>query len=287
MLLLLLQMYMTLMMWICTTDYGIWVKVFLIGGASWGIIDGPDVILKILGVDAGTKSATGLLMGAAAVGSIARNAGSAVSGAARAVSHAPQTAAGAAGHIAGAAQGIRNIGGNAQMGRTLATNPQARMDAGINSAKEMREGMSASTASPSSSGQPQSQPTGYSNTPERAGYFARIRDSYIGARDGTSASIDKAAATVGYGVGSIQSRAAAKLEKPNIPNGYRPGDSAQSAKPPIDPKRSPAPTKPSTPPTVPPPKGQPSSVGSNKTGAKPPQYTPPNLPQNGNKGKKT
>lgn len=293
MVLLLLRMYMTLMMWICSTDYGIWVKVFLIGGASWGIIDGPDVILKILGVDAGTKSATGLLMGAAAVGSIAKNAGSTVSGAARAVSQVPQAAAGAAGHVTGAAQGIRNFGGNAQMGQTLATNPQARMDAGVNSAKEMREGMSASSnsASTSPNGQPPSQPAGYNNTPERAGYFARIRDSYTGARDRTSTSIDKAAATVGYGVGSIQNRAAeAKLEKPNIPNGYRPTDSAQAAKPPsappVDPNRSVAPTKPSTPPTVPPPKGQPSSVGSNKTGAKPPQYTPPNSPQNGNKDKK-
>ncbi len=290
MVLLLLQMYMTLMMWICSTDYGIWVKVFLIGGASWGIIDGPDVILKILGVDAGTKSATGLLMGAAAVGSIARNAGSAVTGAARAVSHAPQTAAGAAGHVAGAMQGIRNIGGNAQMGQTLAANPQARMDAGINSAKDMREGMSASSdyAPPtSSSGQPQSQPAGYNNTPERAGYFARMRDSYTAARDRTSTSIDKAAATVGYGVGTMQTRAAAKFEKPNIPNGYRPTDSTQSTKPPsappVDSKRSPAPTTASAPSIVPPSTGQPSSVGSNKIGARPPQYTPPNSPQNSQK----
>ncbi len=200
MVLLLLKLYMSLMTWVCAQDISLWTKVFLIGGASWGIIDGPDVVLKIMGVDAGVKSAAGLLMGAAAAGQLIQGAGKMAAGAAHVATQAPQMAASAAGRTTGVIQGLRDAGGTAQMGHSIATNDQARMDAGVGNLSELRQGMT-----PTGGGD-QGAASGGEPAPARQGYFDRLRDNFSSNRERGETSVGRTSASVGYAVGQIQNR---------------------------------------------------------------------------------
>ncbi len=56
------------------------VKIFIIGGCAKGLIDGPDLIVSILGIDAGVKSGLGVIAGGAAAYSVAKGAAGTVKG---------------------------------------------------------------------------------------------------------------------------------------------------------------------------------------------------------------
>jgi len=78
----LLLLFMSLSLWVLNGDNvpNVWTQIFLIAGCAWGMIDGPDMIVKLLGIDAGVRSAsapliaTGMALGAAgrAAGGAAR-----------------------------------------------------------------------------------------------------------------------------------------------------------------------------------------------------------------------
>jgi len=69
----LLLLFMSLSMWILNTDHvaNVFTQIFLIAGCAWGMIDGPDMVVKLLGIDAGVRSAsapliaTGMALGSA------------------------------------------------------------------------------------------------------------------------------------------------------------------------------------------------------------------------------
>gem|GEM_PF-2665833 len=78
----LLMLFMSLSLWVLNGDNvpNVWTQIFLIAGCAWGMIDGPDMVVKLLGIDAGVRSAsapliaTGMALGAAgrAAGGAAR-----------------------------------------------------------------------------------------------------------------------------------------------------------------------------------------------------------------------
>lgn len=78
----LLLLFMSLSLWVLNGDNvpNVWTQIFLIAGCAWGMIDGPDIVVKLLGIDAGVRSAsapliaTGMALGAAgrAAGGAAR-----------------------------------------------------------------------------------------------------------------------------------------------------------------------------------------------------------------------
>jgi len=78
----LLMLFMSLSLWVLNGDNvpNVWTQIFLIAGCAWGMIDGPEMVVKLLGIDAGVRSAsapliaTGMALGAAgrAAGGAAR-----------------------------------------------------------------------------------------------------------------------------------------------------------------------------------------------------------------------
>ena len=54
-------------------------KIFIVGGCAKGLIDGPDIVVSVLGMDAGVKSGLSVIAGAAAGVGLAKTASNAVS----------------------------------------------------------------------------------------------------------------------------------------------------------------------------------------------------------------
>ena len=76
----LLMLFMSLSLWILNGDNvpNVWTQIFLIAGCAWGMIDGPDMVVKLLGIDAGVRSASAPLIAAGmALGAAGRAAGGA------------------------------------------------------------------------------------------------------------------------------------------------------------------------------------------------------------------
>lgn len=70
-----LMLFMTLSLWALDERNvpSTIVRVFLLAGIAWGMIDGPDIVIKLLGIDAGVRSGFGALVGAGmAVGGASR-----------------------------------------------------------------------------------------------------------------------------------------------------------------------------------------------------------------------
>lgn len=70
-----LMLFMTLSLWALDESNvpNIIVRIFLLAGFAWGMIDGPDIVVRLLGIDAGVRSGFGALVGAGmAVGSASR-----------------------------------------------------------------------------------------------------------------------------------------------------------------------------------------------------------------------
>lgn len=77
--------------WVMKQDFGMsgllptmLLKVFVLGGCAKGLIDGPDLIVSILGLDAGVKSGMAVIAGGAAAVGVVKGASAAVKGAASA-----------------------------------------------------------------------------------------------------------------------------------------------------------------------------------------------------------
>lgn len=105
------------------------IKIFLLGGSAWGVIDGPDLVIKLLGIDAGVRSATSVILGAnAAAGILGRGAGGVAaavgvgSKVAGAASAAPHLISNIKSGIADAAGG--GLGTAAEYGHALSKNAQ-------------------------------------------------------------------------------------------------------------------------------------------------------------------
>lgn len=70
-----LMLFMTLSLWALDESNvpNMIVRVFLLAGIAWGMIDGPDIVIKLLGIDAGVRSGFSALVGAGmAVGGASR-----------------------------------------------------------------------------------------------------------------------------------------------------------------------------------------------------------------------
>lgn len=89
-----LKIFLDLSTWVNQNISDMFVRVLMIGGAAWGVIDGPDVIVKLLGVDAGVRSASSVLLGAAAVGGAAKSFGHTVGAVAHGATQGVRAAAG-------------------------------------------------------------------------------------------------------------------------------------------------------------------------------------------------
>ena len=72
---LIIKLYLIVLLWSFSKNFSIVVTLFIIIGGAGFVIDGPDVVVKILGIDAGIKSGHGMLMGAMAGVNLAKNAG--------------------------------------------------------------------------------------------------------------------------------------------------------------------------------------------------------------------
>mgnify|MGYP000849112243 CR=1 FL=1 len=131
----LIKLYLDMTTWAALNVSNIWVRILLIAGASWGVIDGPDIVQKLLGIDAGVRSGTSVIMGGmAAVGAAKSVAGLAKSGANMA-KQVPQAAANVAKGGASVAGGVAGIAGAAS---SLAGGWQAKASGDVGSMKEMQ-----------------------------------------------------------------------------------------------------------------------------------------------------
>jgi len=117
-----LMLFMTLSLWALDENNvpNIIVRVFLLAGISWGMIDGPDIVVKLLGIDAGVRSGFGALVGA----------GMAVGGASRIVRGGAQMAKGiASGAVNSGRSGAQWAGKKMDAQKTKKNAPE-----GVNSA---------------------------------------------------------------------------------------------------------------------------------------------------------
>lgn len=80
---LIIKLYLIVLIWAFSKNFSIVVILFIIIGGAGFVIDGPDIVVKLLGVDAGVKSGHGMLMGAMAGVNLAKNAGSGAMGLAK------------------------------------------------------------------------------------------------------------------------------------------------------------------------------------------------------------
>ena len=80
------KIYLLILNWILPSSYSLIVKLFIVLGGMKFCIDGPDIVTKLLGIDAGVKSGYGTIMGLQAAGRM-------VSGATRTVSNTAHRAA--------------------------------------------------------------------------------------------------------------------------------------------------------------------------------------------------
>lgn len=68
-----IKLYIVVVIYVITAEFSVAVEIFLIlGGMAW-VIDGPDSIVKIIGIDAGIKNGHQTLMGAASAAQLAGN----------------------------------------------------------------------------------------------------------------------------------------------------------------------------------------------------------------------
>lgn len=112
--------------YVISGSWNILVKVLLLGGMAWGCIDGPDVIIKLIGVDTGVRGGAGVLLGVQAAGNMTANVGGAAVGAAKGIGKGVAGAAtgavtGTAGAI-GAMKTIPHIKDNIKAGAAEAQN---------------------------------------------------------------------------------------------------------------------------------------------------------------------
>lgn len=125
--LVLLKMYLEITTWASSTDFGLGdnlalivvMRILIIGGAAKGMIDGPDIIPRILGIDAGIKSGMGAAL---ATWGVAKGAGKVAKGAVRGVKALGTTAAKAA--SAAVAQPHKNSSNNNMANRSNGNNGQ-------------------------------------------------------------------------------------------------------------------------------------------------------------------
>ena len=61
-----LMLFMTLSLWALGQENVI-VRIFLLAGFAWGMIDGPDIVVRLLGIDAGVRSGFAAVLGAGMV----------------------------------------------------------------------------------------------------------------------------------------------------------------------------------------------------------------------------
>lgn len=118
--LLLLKLYLSFSLWSATQNLDILVRIFILAGAAKGLIDGPDVIVRLLGMDAGVKSAAGGLASAYTMSQVARGAVGIGRTATNMVKSAPTNLMNAGRGIvktAGAASMIPHMVGNFRMGK--------------------------------------------------------------------------------------------------------------------------------------------------------------------------
>lgn len=210
MILLGLKLYISLTTWATLNVTSIWVRILLIAGASWGVIDGPDIVLKLIGIDAGVRSAAATVMaiGGMANGAmgLAKGGVGVAQGAVNAVKNAPQNIAGAAGGIAGSASGIRNMVSNGKLGNAVARNPEESRLNGVTNMGEMNSVLG--------NDRTENKTSGYSNTPKSSsanginntnqtdkGFVERIADTYRNSRDTHEGKITRNAADLGYASG--------------------------------------------------------------------------------------
>lgn len=75
---LLLHLYSGFIAWIDSQSLNLYVKLMFIIGSSWAVIDGPNILERIFGIDSGVKSGWGVFMsikeGASALNSMAKGA---------------------------------------------------------------------------------------------------------------------------------------------------------------------------------------------------------------------
>ena len=83
--------------------------MIVLAGAKF-VIDGPDIIVKILGIDAGVKSGLGTIMGIRTAAGMARGAAHSVSNVGHKVAHTPQRVANNVGQRAEAYRNSRDSG---------------------------------------------------------------------------------------------------------------------------------------------------------------------------------
>lgn len=118
--LLLLKLYLSISTWCAAQDFNIIVRVIILAGAAKGMIDGPDIIVRLLGMDAGVKGAAGGLASAYTLTQTARGAASLGRMAGRMVTKAPgrlMNAGRAAARTAGAMSAIPHMGSSFHMGQ--------------------------------------------------------------------------------------------------------------------------------------------------------------------------
>lgn len=118
--LLLLKLYLSISTWCAAQDFNILVRIFILAGAAKGLIDGPDIIVRLLGMDAGVKGAAGGLASAYTLTQVARGAVGLGKMAGKMVTKAParmMKAGRAAAKTAGALSALPQMGDNFHMGQ--------------------------------------------------------------------------------------------------------------------------------------------------------------------------
>lgn len=128
---LIIKLYLIVLLWSFSKNFSIVVTLFIIIGGAGFVIDGPDIVVKLLGVDAGVKSGHGMLMGAMAGVNLAKNAGK---GAANMVK--------GAGHIAGKGANIAKKAGGA-IGKSMTSESGVLNKAAMSTAKAFGGAMGA------------------------------------------------------------------------------------------------------------------------------------------------
>ncbi|CEK36526.1 hypothetical protein UMC2_33961 [[Clostridium] sordellii] len=111
---LLLHLYSGFIAWIDTKSLNLYVKLMFIIGSSWAVIDGPNILERIFGIDSGVKSGWGVFMsikeGASALNSLAKGASNLGQGIGKALSSDTAKTVGEK-TLAGATAGVGGISG--------------------------------------------------------------------------------------------------------------------------------------------------------------------------------
>jgi len=94
-----LKIFLDISSWADLNISNMFIRLGLLAGAAWGTIDGPDIVVKLLGIDAGVRSATNMLLGMNAAAGMARGAAGLVNGAVHTVTGAANTVGNVVGGI--------------------------------------------------------------------------------------------------------------------------------------------------------------------------------------------